>query len=63
MEQIYAKILLPNEDYNSTQVKAVSQDPLYIDFIEFKDEMQKKIGAVLEKEKLEDEADHMFWNV
>ena len=47
MEQIYAKILLPNEDYNSAQVKSAMQDPLYKDFIEFKDELVKKLGAAL----------------
>ena len=60
MEQIYAKILLPNEDYNSAQVKAAMQDPLYKDFIEFKDELVKKLGAALEQEKAEDENDYMF---
>ena len=60
MEQIYAKILLPNEDYNSAQVKSAMQDPLYKDFIEFKDELVKKLGAALEQEKAEDENDYMF---
>jgi len=60
MEQIYAKILLPNEDYNSAQVKELSQDPLYIEFIEFKEEMTKKLGEALENERKEDDADYMF---
>lgn len=60
MEQIYAKILLPNEDYNSAQVKATMQDPLYKDFIEFKDELVKKLGDALEKEKAEDGNDYIF---
>lgn len=60
MEQIYAKILLPNEDYNSAQVKSAMQDPLYKDFIEFKDELVKKLGVALEQEKAEDENDYMF---
>ena len=60
MEQIYAKILLPNEDYNSAQVKSAMQDPLYKDFIEFKDELVKKLGVALEQEKAEDENDCMF---
>ena len=60
MEQIYAKILLPNEDYNSAQVKSAMQDPLYKDFIEFKDELVKKLGTALEQEKAEDENDYMF---
>lgn len=60
MEQIYAKILLPNEDYNSAQVKSAMQDPLYKDFIEFKDELAKKLGTALEQEKAEDENDYMF---
>jgi len=63
MEQIYAKILLPNEDYTTAQVKQVSQDPLYQEFIEFKDEMVKKLGAALEQEKQEDENDWMFKSV
>ena len=62
MEQIYAKILLPNEDYNITQVKAVSQDPLYKDFIEFKEELAKKLSNALQQEKNEDENDYMFQN-
>ena len=60
MEQIYEKILLPNEDYNPAQVKELSQDPLYIEFIEFKEEMTKKLGEALENEKKEDDADYMF---
>lgn len=60
MEQIYAKILLPNEDYNAAQVKAVSQDPLYKEFLDFKDELHKKLGAALDQEKKEDDGDWMF---
>ncbi len=60
MEQIYAKILLPTEDYSTEQAKLAMQDPLYRDFIEFKDELVKKLGHSLEKEKTEDENDIMF---
>lgn len=60
MEQIYAKILLPNEDYDTAQVKAATQDPLYKEFIDFKEEMTKKLGAALEQERKEDETDYMF---
>ena len=63
MEQIYAKILLPNEDYNAAQVKAVSQDPLYKEFLDFKDELHKKLGAALDQEKKEDEGDWMFQQI
>lgn len=60
MEQIYAKILLPLEDYSTEQAKLAMQDPLYRDFIEFKDELVKKLEHSLEKEKTEDENDTMF---
>ena len=60
MEQIYAKILLPNEDYAASKVKEAIQDPLYKDFLEFKDEIQKKLGSALVQEKTEDEKDWMF---
>jgi len=57
MEQIYAKILLPLEDYNNAQVKEAMQDPLYKEFLEFKEEMQKRVGAAFEQEKSEDACD------
>lgn len=60
MEQIYAKILLPNEDYDSSKIKSVTQDPLYKEFIEFKEEMTRKLGEALEQERKEDDADYMF---
>ena len=60
MEQIYAKILLPTQDYSSTLVKEVTEDPLYKDFLDFKEDLKEKLGNALANEQLEDENDPMF---
>lgn len=60
MEQIYAKILLPLEDYSTVQIKEVAQDPLHKEFLEFKEEIMKKVGAALEQEEKENNADLLF---
>lgn len=63
MEQIYAKILLPLEDYSTVQIKEVAQDPLHKEFLEFKEEIMKKVGAALEQEEKENNADLLFQQV
>lgn len=60
MEQIYAKILLPTQDYSSMLVKEVTEDPLYKDFLDFKEDLKAKLGNALANEQLEDENDPMF---
>jgi len=42
---IYPKVLQPLEAYTSEQMKRISADPLYKDFMEFKDEAAKKYGS------------------
>ena len=41
------------KEYSSAEVKAVTNDPLYQEFLDFKDEMRQKLGRVLEVEKNE----------
>lgn len=51
LENIYPKILQPLNNYTTEQIKNISNDKLYKDFLEFKDEIKNKIDAVLLKEQ------------
>lgn len=62
-QQIYAKILLPLEDYESNRIANLKKDPLYAEFLEFKEEVQSKLQTAMQKEREEDKSDPMFQNV
>ena len=47
----YAKTVLPQEAYNTQTVQEITKDPLYKDFLDFKEQVSQKIGAQLELEK------------
>ena len=56
LEKIYPKLLQPLKEYTHKDVKKVVDDPLYKEFLDFKDELQQKLGKALELEKKEDKA-------
>lgn len=62
-QQIYAKILLPLEDYESNRIANLKKDPLYAEFLEFKEEVQSKLQTAMQKEAEEDKSDPMFQNI
>lgn len=60
LEKIYPKILQPLTEYKAADLKKVTDDPVYQDFLDFKDEIQHKLGKALFEEKKADEADRYF---
>ena len=56
LDKTYPQRLEPLKEYSSAEVKAVTNDPLYQEFLDFKDEMRQKLGRVLEVEKNENTA-------
>lgn len=60
LQQVYAKILLPLDDYDSSRVKQALQDPIYKDFLEFKEELESKFKNALDSQNKEDERDWLF---
>lgn len=63
LQQVYAKILLPLEDYESSRVKQALQDPIYKDFLEFKEELELKFKNATANQEKEDASDWMFSGV
>ena len=60
LEKIYPKLLSPLKEYTHQDLKAVTNDPLYKEFLDFKNEMVKKLGHVLELEKAEEQGSFQF---
>lgn len=54
---IYPKVLQPMEAYTSEQMKRINADPLYKEFMEFKDDAAKKYGSYEKKMNDEDKND------
>lgn len=48
---IYAQIVYPQKEYTIEEIKRVTNDPMYKDFLEFKEELYNKLGKVLDIEK------------
>ena len=53
LEKIYPRLLQPLNNYTAEQVKAVSKDPLHQQFLDFKDEIQHKLGKAIFEEQQE----------
>ena len=51
LEKVYPLLLQPLNDYVSRDVKKVIDDPMYKDFMSFKEEVQQKLGKALLEEK------------
>ena len=45
----------PLKEYTHQDLKTVTNDPLYKEFLDFKNEMVKKLGHALELEKAEEQ--------
>ncbi len=54
LEKIYPQRLEPLKEYTKFDVKKVTDDPLYQDFLDFKEEMKQKLGHALQIEKREE---------
>ena len=57
LEQTYAHLLEPLNAYTVKQIEAVSNDPLYKEFIEYKQEAMKRSKELLEAYRREDDND------
>ena len=60
LERIYPKLLQPLDEYTGQEVKAIAADPLYQDFLDFKNDIMQKLGHALELEKIENEGSFQF---
>lgn len=60
LEKIYPKTLQPLTEYKPQDIKAVTDDQAYKDFLEFKEEMQNKLGKARETEKAAEKHDVYF---
>ena len=57
LDQIYAKLLQPVNEYTTEQYLKIKSDPLYKDFLEFKEELAVKLNAAYEAERRDQEND------
>lgn len=57
LQQIYPKTLMPLAGYTSDQIKAINNDPIYKDFLEFKEQLSEQAKKAYERQKDEDDAD------
>lgn len=48
-DTIYAKRLAPLQDYTTAELKAVTDDPLYKQYLEFKEEMHATLKNAISK--------------
>lgn len=55
--KIYPQILQPYNSYTGEQWKKISSDPLYVEFMEYKDEVMSKCQLMTEAEKAESQKD------
>ena len=47
LDKVYAHHLMPADEFTSEQYQAIQKDPLYKDFLEFKQEAQLKISEAV----------------
>ena len=59
---VYAKHLAPLQDYTAAELKAVTDDPLYKQYLEFKEEMHATLKDVLKRVGNQDEDEFGFSN-
>ena len=50
VEKIYPKILQPMTEYKIDDIKKINKDPLYQQFLEFKEEVKHKLGKAVKDE-------------
>ena len=48
---VYAELVAPIKPYERSEVKRITNDPIYQDFLDFKAELQNKLGKIIEQEK------------
>lgn len=51
----HAKTVLPQSAYTAEQVKRVTSDPMYQEFLDFKDSVMNKLGKALAREEKEND--------
>lgn len=59
---VYPKLLHPMQEYTTKEIEAATNDPLYKEFLDFKDEVAKKLGHALQLERNEDNGIFQFQN-
>lgn len=57
----YAKTVLPQEAYNTQTITEIAKDPLYKDFLDFKEMVSQKLGTQMELEKKNAEKDEFHF--
>lgn len=60
LEKIYPKILQPLNEYKAEDIQNVVKDKLYKDFLDFKDEIQHRLGKAMTLEKQAEKNDQYF---
>lgn len=48
---VYAELVAPIKPYESCTVKHITDDPIYQDFLDFKEDLQNKLGKMLDQQK------------
>ena len=48
---VYAELVAPIKPYERSEVKRITNDPIYQDFLDFKAALQNKLGKIIEQEK------------
>lgn len=54
---VYARTLAPFKEYTAQEIQNISNDPLYKEFLEFKHDVQNKLGKALALQKNNDKND------
>ena len=57
---VYAQIVKPQKEYTIEEVKAATDDPIYRDFLDFKEELLNKFGHAIELEKADADKPDMY---
>ena len=57
---VYAQIVKPQKEYTIEEVKAATDDPIYRDFLDFKEELLNKFGHALKIEKANADKPDMY---
>lgn len=60
LEKIYPKILQPLNEYKAEDIQNVVKDKLYKDFLDFKEEIQHRLGKAMTLEKQAEKNDQYF---
>lgn len=60
LEKIYPKRLQPLQEYKIDDLKRVTNDPIYREFLDYKEDVMQRLGKALDEEKHEESTDPYF---